>query len=157
MFTCTAGGGVNLVPGALAPVFDHLQYAEVEREGRSHHVQYDVNSTQGRHVGNSAQQFTNFTLISIKCTKRRAVLILLFKCSSLCSKKGLKILCWSLPFVCVYLSLHHIAAHDAISARGSPTSSLQTTSDQNLGGGKAWEQGVGKITNWGGNLFQVTT
>ena len=39
LFTCTAGGGVNLVPGALAPVFDHLQYAEVEREGRSHHVQ----------------------------------------------------------------------------------------------------------------------
>ena len=24
---------MNLVPGALAPVFDHLQYAEVEREG----------------------------------------------------------------------------------------------------------------------------
>ena len=52
LFTCTAGRGVSLVPGALAPV---LQYAEVGRPGRSHHVQYDLNHTQGRHMGNSAQ------------------------------------------------------------------------------------------------------
>ena len=134
---------MNLVPGALAPVFDHLQYAEVEREGRSHHVQYDVNSTQGRHVGNSAQplQFTNFSLISLGtrlpqmyqttgCTDAS------FQTFQSPFQERTSKFCWPLPLVCVYLSLHHIAALDAISARGSPTSSLQTTSDQNLDGGK---------------------
>ena len=51
--------------------------------------------------------------------------------------------------MCVYLSLHHIAALDAISARGSPTSSLQTTSDQNLDGGKGLGTRRGE-DHWGG-------
>ena len=87
-------------------------------------------------VPNSYSSQLYFDQATSNVALQRAVLMLLFKRSSLCFKKDFKILCWSLPLVCVYLSLHHIAARDTISARGSPTSSLQTTSDQNLDGGE---------------------
>ena len=82
----------------------------------------------------------------------------LFKRSSLHSKKGPQDpLLATAPCVCLPI-YHYIITlpHAARSPMASPPLLLQTTSDQNWMVATAWEQGVGKITNWG-NLFQVTT
>ena len=88
-------------------------------------------------------------MIGLKCTKQWAVLMLLFKRSSLHSKEVLQNSVGHCPFVCVYLSLLTLP-HVTRYLQGAPPlyhCKLQVIKTWMVA--KAWEQGVGKIMGGG--------